>query len=112
MEGLGTTVVGMFTVFAVLTVLCGVLYLLRFVNVEKKDKNISEKPLELPKPPVEIKEEILVEDEVDDTELVAVITATIAMMLDTSSDKLRIKSITKVKNWNSTARREQQRNTI
>lgn len=108
-EGLATTVVGMLTVFLILIMLCGVLYLLRFANPDQKKKVTKEieqiKPIEI-KP---IKEEIIVQENTDNTELIAVITAAIAASLGTTSNKLQIKSIVKVQNWNAVTRREQQR---
>lgn len=110
--GLATTVVGMLTVFLILIMLCGVLYLLRFANPDQKKrvaKEIEEtKPIEIK--PIEIKKEIIVQENIDNTELIAVITAAIAASLGTTSNKLQIKSIVKVQNWNAVNRREQQRN--
>lgn len=106
--GLATTVVGMLTVFLILIMLCGVLYLLRFVNPDLKKKTneqISEiKPIEVKK------EQIIVEQATDNSELIAVITAAIAASLGTTSNKLQVKSIVKVQNWNAVNKREQQRN--
>lgn len=105
-EGLGTTVVGMLTVFAVLIMLSFVLYLLKFVNKDIKKTEIVENKT------VEPKEQMLVEPIVqeDNLELIAVITATIASSLNTDSDKLQVKSIVRLNNWNTVARKEQQRN--
>lgn len=105
-EGLGTTVVGMLTVFAVLIMLSFVLYLLKFVNKDAKKAEIVENKI------VETKEQTSVEPIVqeDDLELIAVITAAIASSLNTNSDRLQVKSIVRVNNWNTVARKEQQRN--
>lgn len=105
-EGLGTMVIGMFTVFAILIILAFVLYLLRFVN--KEDKPKTEMPIQ---PIIEpVKEEIVSEDLTDDLELIAVITASIALSLGVSSDKFQVTSIKRVSNWNMTARKEHQQN--
>lgn len=107
-EGLGTTVVGMLTVFAVLIMLSFVLYLLKFVNKDIKKTEIVEDKV------IETKEQMpvepIVQEDVDDLELIAVITAAIASSLNTNSDRLQVKSIVRVNNWNTVARKEQQRN--
>lgn len=107
-EGLGTTVVGMLTVFIVLIMLSFVLYLLKFVNKDIKKTEIVEDKV------IETKEQMPVEpivrEDVDDLELIAVITAAIASSLNTNSDRLQVKSIVRVNNWNTVARKEQQRN--
>lgn len=104
-EGLGTTVIGMLIVFGVLSALCFVLYLFKFlpnqavVKAEQENSNTHTNTNEVTK-------------SIDDMELVAVITASIAAALGTTSDKLVVRSITKVQSWNSVSRREQQRNII
>ena len=107
LEGIVTTVIGMGIVFILLAILSGVLYLLKFIGNDTKKKEVkpAEKPVEA-KPAEKAVQEV---PPADDLELVAVITAAIAASMGTSSDKLVVKSITRVNNWNRTSRREQQR---
>ncbi len=107
-EGLGTTIVGMLTVFAVLSLLSFVLYLLKYLNKEPSTQQTSQEVEQIKEEP-EITP-VQQEETTDDLELIAVITAVIASSLNTTSDRLEIKSIVKVNNWNKVARREQQRN--
>lgn len=108
-EGLGTTIVGMLTVFAVLALLSFVLYLLKYLNKEPSTQQTSQEVEQIKEEP-EIAPVQQEETTTDDLELIAVITAVIASSLNTTSDRLEIKSIVKVNNWNKVARREQQRN--
>lgn len=107
-EGLITTAVGMLTVFIVLIMLSFVLYLLRFLNTEKKQNTVESQK--------EIETEVIVEDKTDDLEIVAVITAAVAASMNTTVDefynRFQVKSIVKVQNWNSIARKEHQRNIL
>jgi sodium pump decarboxylase gamma subunit len=98
-EGVLTTVIGMIIVLAIL----GLLYVLVFLI---KNQNKEETKL-----PDNVNLESL-ENKTADMELVAVITAAIAATLETTTDKLVVKSITKVQGWNYVARREQQRNIV
>lgn len=107
LEGIVTTIIGMGIVFVLLGILSGILYLLKFVgnDTKKKDTKAVEKPVEV-KPAEKAVQEV---PPTDDLELIAVITAAIAASTGTSSDRLVVKSITRVNNWNRTSRREQQR---
>lgn len=98
-EGVLATVVGMLIVLVIL----GLLY---FLLMLIKNQNNDE---------IKIPENINLQssqNKIEDTELVAVITAAIAATLETTSDQLMVKSITKVQSWNYVARREQQRNIV
>lgn len=111
-EGLGTMIIGMVTVFLILIALSFVLYLLKYLNPDtrKEAQKPVEPKIEPVKPTVDIQPDII--EQTDDLELIAVITATIAASLNTTSDRLQVKSIKRVSNWNSVSKREQQRNII
>ena len=98
-QGFGVFVIGILVVFLVLIILMGVLTLFRIIFYdipEKKKLKAKEtivKPVEKTQAPVEIVYE-------DDTEIVAVITAAIASMLNKSESQFKIKSIRRINKWN------------
>lgn len=114
-EGLSTTIVGMLIVFVILIALSVVLYLLKFSNPEYRKGNPENVEINSNNQIEHIIETIqLVEpiNNTNDLELIAVITAVIATSLGTTSEKLQVKSIKRVQNWNTVSRREQQRSII
>lgn len=105
MEGLKTTVVGLSIVFGVLIILMLVLMLMKVIFYKEPEKaKAPEKKMEAPvvSAPVQA--------EVDDSELVAVLTAAIAASLNTSTYNLRIKSFRRIDSkanaWNNASIRE------
>jgi len=97
--GLATTILGMGITFSALVILQ---FVIAFMN---KLLNKNEKqPSPTIKAPVTPKPSPAVEDEQDDTELIAVITATIAMRLKTSVSNIVIRNIEKTEDqspaWN------------
>ena len=99
------TVTGMGVVVVVLAFLSVVISLFKFVNkaekalADKKNKN-NESSIDTTISQIETKEEI--EEEVDDLEVIAVITATIAAMEQTTTDGFVVRSIKRVpqRKWN------------
>lgn len=93
-EGLTALIAGLGTVFLVLILISIIISLFKYINkYENKSKN---KKVSTPK----VEEVVKVVDEnnekVDDYELVAVITSVIAASLNTTTDKLQIKSFKRV----------------
>lgn len=100
-EGLLYTIIGFSIVLLVLILITCVLYIFSAVvnaGAKKSEPKEIKPPAPEPEPAV-IEEPEPVYSEADDTELVAVITAAIAASLNTSSDKLVVRSIRKVNNW-------------
>ena len=107
LEGLKVTVVGLTIVFAVLIILMIVLMLMKviFAKEPKKQAAVQEvKPA--PAAPVQS----AAEDDIDDEELIAVLTAAIAASLNTSTYNLQIKSYRRIGNgspaWNQAGLRD------
>lgn len=108
-EGLATLVVGLGVVFVALTLLIIILTWMGkfFDQLAQKEKALkaSQQVLMTPKPleptPVEI-------SEIDDLELVAVITAVIAASMGASEDSFQVRSVKKTNNpWGMSGRTEQ-----
>lgn len=101
-----TAITGMSIVFGVLVVLMIVLYLFKLIFYKNPKK--TAKPVEEVKetPVVETK----AEDDVDDDELIAVLTAAVAASLNTSTYNLNIKSYRRINDvrpaWNKQGLRE------
>ncbi len=96
-EGLSTFLIGVFVVFVTLILLIFIMDLISRVvnmieNAVKKDTVVSEIAAETIVPAVTVPEPVVQ----DDLELVAVITAAIAISLGTTSDKLQVRSLRKV----------------
>lgn len=110
-DGLGVTIIGMGVVFLTLLVLSYVLELFRILSTSPKPKTEEAKVEE---PPAE--EPSDEQEYTDDLELVAVIAAAIAASLETTTDKLQVRSIRKTSSngsaWSNAGRREQLRNTV
>lgn len=88
-EGVVALVSGMGIVFIVLILISIIIWSFQFI--EQPKKKTIEVPKEAPKSVPVVQEE-----EADDLELVAVITAAIAASLNTSTDKLQVKSFRKI----------------
>lgn len=88
-KGLQTTVIGLVIVFGVLAVLMIVLILMKKIFYKEPAKK-AQQPMQAAKPapaaPAAVKEEL------DDAELIAVLTAAVAASLNTSTYNLHIKS--------------------
>lgn len=101
--GLLGTISGMLIVFLALIVISIMLGRFKHLNKPKKQVVVEE-----PKPVVEAVPVETPQEEQDDLELVAVITAAIAASLGTSSDRLRVKSLRRVatrkSGWNTNRR--------
>ena len=108
-EGLAITVIGLVIVFAVLIILWGFIALMRIVFAKKTEGQDS--AVERTSAP-EVKPEVTVsavKEEENMDEIVAAITAAIASSLNTSTYRLKIRSIkradSRVPAWNAAARR-------
>ncbi len=101
----GNTLIGMGIVFAVLLLMVWIISLFKYVPMiqtkfeaienifSKKSKTKPEKKTEPVPVTTQVVEEVIEEDFIDDLELVAVITAAIAAMENTSADGLVVRSI-------------------
>ena len=102
MAGLAYTVMGILIVFLILVVIMLVIKAMALFSVEKKPKKekIQETPIEAPV----VKET----PKTDDSELVAVITAAIAAMMNESQSGFVVRSYKKIPGsaWNKAGRRE------
>ena len=102
MGGLAYTVMGILIVFLVLVLIMLVIKAMALFSSEKKPKAVA--PVETP---VQTVAET-VENKADDTELIAVITAAIAVMTQQSTSDFVVRSYKKVSGgaWNKAGRRE------
>lgn len=103
-EGLVTLVIGMSVVFIALLILVVILETSGkfFGNLRK---HTAAKQVNTPAPVVAA---VPVDRQIDDLELIAVITATIAASMGTSSDNLQVRSLRKTNNvWRTAGRKEQ-----
>ncbi|HHX62105.1 MAG TPA: OadG family protein [Epulopiscium sp.] len=105
-EGLVTLVVGMSVVFLALLILVVILELSgKFFDSLKKKDNNKELSTPVVDPAIEAP---TTATEIDDLELIAVITATIAASMGTSTDGFQVRSLRKTNNvWSMTGRVEQ-----
>lgn len=107
-EGLKTTVVGVTIVFSVLLILMFVMMLMKVIFYK------PEKTAKAPKNNAPVAEpakaEVTADASIDETELVAVLTAAIAACLNTSTYNLNIKSYRRINDhspaWNKAGRRD------
>jgi len=101
-EGLKITVMGLLIVFLVLIIIWIVLEIMKKIFDKTK---VMPSVQEVKTATVELKQATQ-----DDTELIAVLTAAVAMCLNTSTYNLKIKSYKRVENaspnWNTTGRKE------
>ena len=111
LQGAITAVIGIVIVLIVLCVISLILSI--FSLLFYKSKNISSKNNETAEKAAPVKERTAIRQKIankkankrksDDTEIVAVITAAIAASMNTTTDKLIVRSIHKVSSWNETA---------
>jgi sodium pump decarboxylase gamma subunit len=87
-EGLIALISGMSIVFIVLILIAFIIWLFKFIDQPKKKEVVVPESI-----PTQVTIE---EDETDDLELVAVISAAIAASLNTTTDKLQVKSFRKI----------------
>ena len=100
-----TAVLGMAIVFSVLVVLMIVLYLFKVIFYKQpKKQEVTEVPVQ--------ETVVETESEMDDDELVAVLTAAVAASLNTSTYNLNIKSYRRIDNTRPAWNREGLRETI
>ena len=103
-QGLPIAIIGYVMVFVVLAILWGVIELMRVILTPKKPKVADVNPIEQTVQTVTDKEEV------DEGELVAVLTAAIAASLNTSTYNLKIKSFkridTKNNAWSTASRND------
>lgn len=101
-EGILVTVVGLAIVFAVLIILMFALMIMKNIFYSPEQSAKKEDTAAAVKVPV--KEVHKPEKAADDTEIIAVITAAVAAVLNTSSKQLKIKSYKRIGNntpaWN------------
>mgnify|MGYP003304768234 CR=1 FL=1 len=104
-EGLKVTAVGLCIVFSVLIILMLVMMLMKVVFYKDPNKAVKEEVKAEP----EVTNAAVSED-IDETELIAVLTAAIAASLNTSTYNLNIKSYRRIENaspaWNKAGLRD------
>lgn len=113
--GLVTTVLGIFTVFMILLLICFVIMLFSEIVMalegRNKQENVKKTEVIDIKPQATESEPVEEENLIDDRELVAVITAAIAASMggNVSPDKLVVRSLNRVRksSWKSNAIYEQ-----
>lgn len=107
-EGLLITALGMGVTFAALIALSFMLDLLRILFYKDPNKN---KAVEVKEEPAVAQKSESVEEEQEDEELIAVISAAIAASLNTSTHNIIVRNITRVADsspaWNKAGRLEQ-----
>ena len=96
-QGLPIAIIGYVMVFVVLAVLWGAIEVMRLVLTPKKPK-VAEKAPEVKTAEVS---QTAAEEQVDEGELVAVLTAAIAASLNTSTYNLKIKSYKRIDTVNN-----------
>ena len=111
-QGVPIAIIGYVMVFVVLAILWGVIELMHVILTPKTSKNKKKEEVKITQNSlVEKKTETVVETEqVDEGELVAVLTAAVAASLNTSTYNLRIKSFkridTKNNAWSNASRND------
>lgn len=103
--GLSTTIIGMVTVFAVLCIIALMLNLMQYISGDKKPPGDGSKKEEPPAATI-VPAEAKTADKLN-ADIVAVITAAIAATMNTSGDRLIVRSLRKVSPWINAARSEQ-----
>ena len=108
-EGLQVTVIGLIIVFAVLVVIMLFMMAMKWVFYKPDKSAADNKPAEVERPAnAQVKE--TVEDDMDEEELVAVLTAAVAACMNTSTYNLKIKSFRRIENtspsWNKAGLRD------
>lgn len=119
-DGLVVAVTGILTVLFILALISLCISLVAkiiYAAEHKGEKQILRKPAQ----PAAIRETVVtpivetessVDDKTDDKELVAVITAAIAASLNTTSDRLVVRSFRRSSNWQKEAMHEQRQHTL
>ncbi|NLY43834.1 MAG: OadG family protein [Clostridiaceae bacterium] len=112
MEGLAVTVMGMGTVFAILFLLYLVMVIMgRIFYKGEANKALDTRPVELKQDTASVQSNDQSNDEIDEKELIAVLTAAVAACLNKSTYNLRIKSYRRIGEdspiWNRVGRKEQ-----
>ncbi len=104
MGGLAYTVMGVLIVFMILVLIMLVIKAMALFSGEKKPKLVADKPSQTSAQPVVE----TVENKADDSELIAAITAAIAVMTEQSTSDFVVRSYKKVSGgaWNKAGRRE------
>ena len=107
-EGLKVTGVGLSIVFGVLIILMIVLMLFKVIFYKDPSKKAAPAPAPAPAAPAPV--QTAAKDDMDEDELIAVLTAAVAASLNTSTYKLQIKSYRRVDSkkpaWNRAGVRE------
>jgi len=110
-EGIVVTIIGMGTVFSVLILLWLVLELMKkiFDKVEKQEQTTATNSQQ--EQTFDFMEEREKSEEINDEELIAVLTAAVAASLNQSTYNLKVTSFRRVNNvspiWNTVGRQEQ-----
>ncbi len=99
-EGLMVTVLGMGTVFCVLLIIMIVITISSKIIMAIENKGKEEVPVAKTEPVPVPKAEPVIAPKQDDLELIAVITAAIAMQENKSVDDLVVRSIRRIDGWN------------
>lgn len=107
-QGLPIAIIGYVMVFIVLAILWGIIELMRVILTPKKPKTTDKvEEIKTVEKPIQAVAE---EEQVDEGELVAVLTAAVAASLNTSTYNLRIKSFkridTKNNAWSNASRND------
>lgn len=110
-QGVPIAIIGYCMVFVVLAILWAVIELMRVLLTPKKSKPADNKVEEIKSAePAEPVQTVAEEEQVDEGELVAVLTAAVAASLNTSTYNLRIKSFkridTKNNAWSNASRND------
>jgi sodium pump decarboxylase gamma subunit len=112
--GIMTTILGVAIVFLILVIICLMLTIFSIIVKDKskpsKQKQSKPSPLHkvIPVKTAPVQQSEPVKNEMDDKQLVAVITAAIAASMDTDIDHLVVRRIRRVGNWNQEAIEQQQ----
>ncbi|MCG8501114.1 MAG: OadG family protein [Firmicutes bacterium] len=113
-DGLSLTIVGMLTVFGVLTILYFIMVAMRKIFYKENEKPAEEQAV--PVGGADVPNAVDDTEEPDDDELVAVLTAAIAASLNQSTYHLRVKSFRRISQtspvWNTVGRKEQFENNL
>lgn len=110
LEGLKVTAVGLAIVFSVLIILMVVLTLMKYIFANEPKSTAPAVPVAPAKPVEAAAPAAKAKDDVDEEELIAVLTAAIAASLNTSTYNLQIKSYRRIGNnspaWNQAGLRD------
>lgn len=111
-QGVPIAIIGYVMVFVVLAILWGIIEMMHIILTPKDSKNKKKKEVKVTQNSIaETKTEDVIETEqVDEGELIAVLTAAVASSLNTSTYNLRIKSFkridTKNNAWSNASRND------